>query len=365
MNPNGSLRDRFPANARILVIKLRSIGDVVYNTSVYTPLKRAFPRGHLTVLVEPASYDLVRSHPDVDEVLVFKKGSFFQQAEFYLKLFLARYDVVIDMHEGTRGAVMCFLSRARFRVGNRFARRSFLYNAKVDFSHLHPQYPLDYQAALIRAMGIGMDRAAPAIHLSPESERSARALLAEKGLSPGVDYGVVHCGTRKIYDQWQYEKFAELVRRLPKQYGIQAVLTCGPGEEAHAEKVIDHLGPNEAVAFLVTSLQELAFITRGARFAVCHNGGYMHLASSLGTPVVALFGVVNPRVWKPLGERDQVLYKNLECSPCNGTTRKPECYNGDAECKRRIGVEDVLEGIDRILAGKAGGREDLPLETGR
>ena len=101
-----------PQKAKILLIKLRSIGDVVYNTAVYAPLKRFFPDAHLTVLVERSSYDLVCDHPDVDDVLCFEKGSFWKQIQFYSRLIWERYDVVIDMHEGTRGAVMCFFTCA-------------------------------------------------------------------------------------------------------------------------------------------------------------------------------------------------------------------------------------------------------------
>ena len=75
----------------------------------------------------------------------------------------------------------------------------------------------------------------------------------------------------------------------------------------------------------------------------------MHMASVLGASVIALFGVVHPRVWKPLGQRDVVIYKGIQCSPCNDATRKTECYNGDAECKRVIEIEDVLKAIEQIL----------------
>ena len=75
----------------------------------------------------------------------------------------------------------------------------------------------------------------------------------------------------------------------------------------------------------------------------------MHLASALGTPVIALFGIVSPSIWKPLGERDQVIYKNIECSPCYKHTRKQECYEGDAECKRLIEVEDIYNAIKKCL----------------
>ncbi|SVC78601.1 uncharacterized protein METZ01_LOCUS331455, partial [marine metagenome] len=148
------------------MIKLRSIGDVVYNTAIYAPLKRYFPEAHLTVLVERPSYNLVCDHPDVDEVLCFEKGSFWKQVQFYRRLIQTGYDVAIDMHEGTRGAVMCFLTLAPVRIGHKFAKRSFLYNTKLDFSDLKPRFPIDYQVALIKKMGVPFDHVAPFIHIS-------------------------------------------------------------------------------------------------------------------------------------------------------------------------------------------------------
>lgn len=342
-------KEKFPRGANILLIKLRSIGDVVYNTAVYTPLKRCYPDSRLTVLVEPASYDLVCDHPDVDEVLCFKKGSCLEQARFYLRLFRNRYDIAIDMHEGTRGAVMCFVTRAPYRVGHKYARRSFLYNVKVDFNDLNPKYPIDYQVGLIQKLGGRFDRPAPDIHISTAHRENAERLLAENGIGPNDEFCLLHVGTRKIYDQWQYEKFARLTEMFSDRFGLKVILTCGPGEEDQVQKVIGRLSPGTPFVFLTTGLQELGVITRRARFALCHNGGYMHLASAMGTPVIALFGVVHPRVWRPLGDRHVILYKNIECSPCNSRTRKKECYQGDAECKRQITVEDVLEGADRIL----------------
>ena len=339
---------QIPPRAKILLIKLRSIGDVVYNTAVYAPLKKTFPDSHLTVLVEKPSYGLVCDHPDVDEVLCFEKGSLWKQAQFYSRLILEGYDVAIDMHEGTRGSVMCFLTRAPMRMGNKFAKRSFLYNTKIDFSDLEPKFPVDYQVALIKKIGVSFDQVTPSVHIPDHARQKAVGFLAEHGIKNGEEYCVIHSGTKKVYDQWQYEKFARLVENIPDKYGLKVVLTCGPGEEWQAESVIK-LVRGRQIKYLQTGLQELGAITQGAKFAICHNGGYMHMASALGTPVVALFGVVNPRVWKPLGPRDMVIYKNIECSPCNKQTRKSECYEGDAECKRMIAEEDVLEAVERIL----------------
>ena len=73
-----------PQKAKILLVKLRSIGDVVYNTTVYGPLKKCFPDAHLTVLVERPSYDLVCDNPYVDEVLCFDKKPLWKQIQFYI-----------------------------------------------------------------------------------------------------------------------------------------------------------------------------------------------------------------------------------------------------------------------------------------
>jgi ADP-heptose:LPS heptosyltransferase len=345
-------KEKLPPRPKILLIKLRSIGDVIYNTAVYTPLKRCFPDSHLTVLVERPSYDLVRNHPDVDEVLCFQKGSLWQQVQFYWKLFSQGYDMAIDMHEGTRGAIMCFVTRAPFRVGHKYAKRSFFYNVKLEFNDLEPKFPLDYQVALIKKLGASFDQVAPAVHLSEASRENARQILLEKGVRPEDPYCIIHPGTRKIYNQWQYEKFARLANILSSRYELQVIITGGPGEEDQSRAVTERI-KDTPFTFIMADLQELAVITEGAEFAVCHNGGYMHLSSILGTPVIALFGSVHPRVWRPLGARDVVVYKQLECSPCNHKTRKKECYKGDAECKQIITVEDVLEGVDKILAGNS------------
>ena len=229
---------KMPRKAKILLIKLRSIGDVVYNTAVYAPLKERFPDAHLTVLVERPSYDLVSEHPDIDEVLCFEKGSFWGQIKFYSHLIMGKYDVAIDMHEGTRGAMMCFLTFAPIRIGNKFAKRSFLYNTKLDFSDLKPEFPVDYQVALIKKMGVLFENVTPAIHISSLAKLRAKAILSKNGIKGGDKYCVIHPGTKKIYDQWQYNKFAHLVDTIPENYGIKVVLTSGPGEESQIENVI-------------------------------------------------------------------------------------------------------------------------------
>ncbi len=340
-------KEHLPPNPKILLIKLRSIGDVIYNTAVYSPIKKTWPKGRLTVVVEPPAYDIVRHHPDVDKVLILEKGTLIKQMFFYWRLFQERYDIAIDMHEGPRGALMGFVSLARFRVGNALAKRSFFYNLKLDFSEYKPKLPIDYQIGLIRKMGVNVEEPLPAVYISQHSRDRAQRILSEKGISWGDHFCILHPGAR-TYDQWQYEKFAELVDRLHNQYQFKIVLTCGPGQKNQAQGVWEKIR-SAPYSFIETGLQELGAITERARFVICHNGGYMHLTAAVGTPVIALFGLSNPDIWQPLGQNHIVLHHKLDCFPCSSKTIREICTSGRPECKERISVEEVLQAVETIL----------------
>ena len=342
-----NLKDQIKPNAKILLIKVRSIGDVVHNTSVYGPIKKHLPNARLTVLVESSSYDIVKNHPDVDEVLCLKKTSFLEQAKFYLKFIQKRYDVAIDMHEGTRGAVLCFLSQSRFKVGNIFAKRSFLYNTKINFSDLKPTLPIDYQVALISKLGVPIENPQPIIHVSETWRKNAHNLLVSKNFNPKKPYCIIHPGARK-YDQWQYEKFAEIMECFFIRFNLGIILTCGPGQFDQVKKLTACLSKEVPYTFISTEFSILLGITASAKFVVCHNGGYMHAASAIGVPVAALFGLTDYRIWKPLGENSVVLHQDIDCWPCSSKTMIQVCWNGIPECKELISVEDVIKSIQQL-----------------
>ena len=341
------IKDRVKPNAKILLIKLRSLGDVIHNTSVYGPIKEHLPNAKLTVLVESASHDIVKNHPNVDEVLCFEKSSLKKQISFYLNLILRKYDVCIDMHEGTRGAIMCFLSRARFKVGNIFAKRSYLYNTKINFSDLKPSLPIDYQVALIKKLGVPIHNPKPIIHVSDDWRKNGRELLISKKFDLNKPFCIIHPGARK-YDQWQFEKFAEITEYFFKKLNLSIILTCGPDQLDQVKKLTQYLPKEIPFTFISTELSVLLGITTSAKFVVCHNGGYMHAASAIGVPVVALFGLTDYRIWKPLGEKSVVLHGEIDCWPCTSKTMKQVCWDGKPECKELISVENVINGIKKL-----------------
>src|SRR3989442_8748876 len=101
-----------PGPERILVIKLWYVGDVLLATPVLSRLRESFPKARLAMLVNPGTDDVVRDHPALDEVLVLERGNLARQWRFVRDLRRRRFDVVIDLTDADRSALLSWISRA-------------------------------------------------------------------------------------------------------------------------------------------------------------------------------------------------------------------------------------------------------------
>jgi len=55
---------------KILLVRLRLIGDVVFTTPVIRALRRQYRDAHIAYLVEPSAVPVVRSNPHLNDVIV-------------------------------------------------------------------------------------------------------------------------------------------------------------------------------------------------------------------------------------------------------------------------------------------------------
>jgi hypothetical protein len=58
---------------RILVIKLKHIGDVLLATPAIHALRKGFPKSRIYALVYAGTDEMLTGNPDLDEVLIFDK----------------------------------------------------------------------------------------------------------------------------------------------------------------------------------------------------------------------------------------------------------------------------------------------------
>jgi ADP-heptose:LPS heptosyltransferase len=116
---------------RILLIKLRGIGDVLLSTVVAGNLRRAFPEARIDFLTKPSAVDVVQGNPHIDRIVVYDRAMM-SGAALIQRVRSDAYDLVIDLFGNPRTALVTRLSRARYRVGYRCRGRTFAYNIVVE-----------------------------------------------------------------------------------------------------------------------------------------------------------------------------------------------------------------------------------------
>jgi ADP-heptose:LPS heptosyltransferase len=365
---------------KILLIRLRLVGDVVFTTPAVRAIRRALDPVHLSYLVEPAAAPVVQDNPHVDEVLVIGRprglGRLATDAAWAARLRRARFDAVVDFHGGPRAAWLTRATRAPIRIGYRTPGRlalSALYTRVVDRPRaLRPRHSVENQWDLIRVLHPALDRPPdPALDAtemgeSPAAAARVAARLAALGFDSRDRLVVMHVSAGNPFRRWPAEAFAALAVRLAAAGAFRRIiLTAGPSDRAAAEAIaaaaasrLGGAGPRRVVALDDLDLAELrALIARAALF-VGGDSGPLHVASTTRTAIVGIYGPTlaeRSRPWRdPVLVSEAVDAGPLPCRPC----AQRVCAPGDFRCLRWVSPDQVAAACERALgaASLAGSR---------
>jgi predicted lipopolysaccharide heptosyltransferase III len=332
----------------ILVIKLRHIGDVLLATPVFRTLRQAYPDAKLTALLNRGTEDVLRHHPDLNEIFVAEKGAPAAQFQFLLNLRRKRYDCVVDLTDGDRSAFMSLATGAATRVGfnaeHRWRGLLYTHVAKPSPEDAHR---IEYDLATLRTLGLAPRTSRPALYISPDEELAAKRALDEafgndKRSSRLI---VMQPGARYSLKVWPPERFAELADRLSRAVPCRILLGGDARERDVAEAVQERTRCRPTVVAGRFSLLEFGAVLKQCDLFIGNDGGAMHIAAAVGTPVVALFGPTYPQRWGPRGSPSEIVYKGLDCRACY----HPVCIRGEENCMRLISVDEVFDRCMRLL----------------
>lgn len=332
----------------LLIIKLRHIGDVLLSTPVLRALRDAYPDARLTMLVNRGTEGILLHNPNVDEVLCVEKGPWQAQVNFVRMLRRRRFDCVIDLTDGDRSAVITLATGAALRVGFNAEHRwrGLLYNA-LAVPRQTDQHRVEYDLSALRHLGLDPKPGTPALYVSQAEEHIVETWLDEAGLRSSRDVPLVllQPGARYSLKVWPHERFVELADRLSERFSCRILLGGDQREREIAERIARRTRCAPTVIAGKFSLLQFAALAQRCALFVGNDGGAMHIAAAMGTPVVALFGPTYPRRWGPRGGPAQVLYKGFDCRACY----HPTCLRGDDSCMQHITVDEVCEAASRML----------------
>jgi lipopolysaccharide heptosyltransferase II len=354
---------------RILLVRLRLIGDVVFTTPAAGALRRQFPAARLTYLVEPPAEPVVRHHPALNDIIVAERprGVARVAIDWRLarRLRAERFDVAIDFHGGPRSAFLTWASGAPQRIGYDLPGRRWCYTTRVPWTRslTPPRHSVLNQWDLLAPLGIGApDRARDAVVMpvDPPAEARVADRLRTAGIEPTAPIVVMHVSAGNPFRRWPAGSFAAVAAGLAcDDRRRRVIVTSGPSEAAAAEAVAGEarrLAGDAACGIVRTGefdLAELRSLVGRSALYIGGDSGPLHIAATTATPIVALFGPTLPErsmPWRdPAVPAMAVDAGSLPCRPCH----QRHCVPGDYRCLTAISPTMVLAAARNLLAPPA------------
>jgi lipopolysaccharide heptosyltransferase II len=323
---------------KILVIQTAFTGDVVLATPVIEKLHRVFPEAKIDFLLRKGNESLFKEHPFLNEVMVFdkKKDKLSNLWKLMWKVRGKKYDLIVNAHRfGSSGIVTAF-SGAKERVGFDKNPMSAFFTRKVVHEIGTGKHEVRRNLDLIEHYA---DNGSSRPKLYPtEGDRKLISYFKNVG-----KYICIAPSSVWFTKQWPPEKWAELIRIIPKQYRIY--LLGGPDDIKLGEEIIKRAG-RENVANLAGQLSFLqsAALMESAKMNYVNDSAPMHFASAMNAPVTAIYCSTVPSFgFGPLSDNSRVVETEvpLNCRPC-GLHGHAECPELHFKCALTIEAARVM-----------------------
>lgn len=273
--------DRLPSGAKVLIIRLRSLGDCVLTTPAIHLLKAHRPDLRVTVMVEDRFADIFRGNPDVNAVMPPHPAA----------ALVWNPKLTINFHGGARSMWLTLASTARYRAGFGHFRNRSIYNLPVPraqeiLGEERTVHTAEHMASAMFWLGV------PRMEI-PRARLFAPAAPSEK------PYAVFHALASAASKSWPADRFLAIARSLQH---MEPVFIGGPG---------DDLTPFREFRTEVNhSLRDTLALVQSASLFIGNDSGPAHIAAAFNIPLVVLFGESDPVIWAPWRAHAQTLVAN-------------------------------------------------------
>jgi predicted lipopolysaccharide heptosyltransferase III len=327
---------------KILLINLAFIGDVLLSTPVSKGLRETYPEAIIDMLVIPLTEPIAAGNLCINRVFIYDKHGRHKRLGELWKLIQTlrqeKYDLSLSMNFAPRGAMLAWAIGAKRRVGYNRQHGGLFLTDYADSSRDGLCHETANHLKILKPLGITVNDT----HLLFQVKEPDRVSMRQKvSFSDRPAIAICPFGSYPK-KSWSIAKYAKLLTTLA--ITTDCYLIGATSDRAGLEKIRDEAKQNIKILAGDLPLAELAAFLEQVKLLITVDTGPMHIAEALNTPIVALFGPTDPRIWGPRGEQTQILQTPVPCAPCWG---KAECL--EHHCMEGIRVSDVLKAVNRQL----------------
>jgi len=326
--------------ACFLLVRFSSIGDVLLTTPLVRVLRARHPGVKLVFVTKRSMTPLVADNPHLSDVVALEPGESIRSLARRLAAFEPTRG--LDLHGSLRSTALGLLLRCPWRgYSKRKIARGMLVSTKIDlYGRPVPVAERYFEAA--QGLDVRPDGAPPQFFIGQAATDWARRWLDEQGMGRRA-FAALAPGAAHFTKRWPLERWRAAAERLNER-GLSLVTVGGADDRSLGEALV----PLALNAAGVSSLQQTGALLAQARLVVSGDTGVMHMATGVGTPVVALFGpTVRQFGFFPYQGRAEVLERPLDCRPCS-VMGGASCPMGHHRCLVEIQADDVVGAAQRL-----------------
>jgi lipopolysaccharide heptosyltransferase II len=329
----------------ILLVRFSAIGDILLMTPLLRALRQRHPDAGITVVTKAGFAPLLAHNPRINEVIGWQEPEPLIALGRELKS--RGFSHRLDLHRSLRSLAL------RRHVGGkwttypkyRLAREVLIRTRRDVYRDHRPVAERYFEAA--RGLDVVPDSGSLEMFLPRPTLARAEEFLTTHGIGVTRQLIALAPGAAHFTKQWPEHHWTALVRRLV-EHGNDVVVVGGPGDTETGARVAAAGAERAVNAAGAFDLPGSAALLKRARALVSGDTGVMHMATAIGTPVVALFGpTVEAFGFYPYHAKATVLARDLSCRPCS-SHGGPACPLVHHRCLQDTTPEDVLEALRKL-----------------
>ncbi len=343
------------AQPRILIIKLGALGDVLRTTPILHAFRRKYPHGHITWVTKGNARNMLGTTPLINRLLSVDDGD----NGAVLRLQVETFDEVHCYDKEDAAIALATMVRAEKKYGfymnplghmapiNEASVYSFDLGLSDELKFIHNKKT--YQELTYESSELPIpSRMDPyEMPLTDADRNKAEEALLVHGLGGRPIVGL-NTGSGKVFrtKQWLEDYFESLARSIKERMGADIILLGGKDEDERNKRLAHRLPTIARYLGCDFSVREFAAVLERCSVAVTGDTLAMHLALTVGTPTVALFGATCDQEVDMYGIGEKLVSRPA-CAPCY----KNECDKPDQEnmrCMKDIAPNRVYDAVARL-----------------
>lgn len=340
--------DRIQDKKRILLVNVNWLGDVLFSTPAIRAIRKAFASPSISCMIVPRVKEILEGNPNIDELIIYDEEgmhkSLIAKVRFIAQLKKKKFDLVILFHRSFSRTLICYLAGIPNRVGYSTSKRAFLLTQKIQ-SPRQSMHRIDYLSNIVNAIGIETDNSFCDFFIQDSDRTYIDKFLSSQDTRQDDTIVVLNPGGNWEPKRWMKENFARLADKLIMDFNLKVIISGGPKDIDLVGQITKLMNQKPVIACGSLTLKQLGALFEKAKLVISADSSPLHIAASLGTKIIGLYGPTSVDITGPRGRGYiKTIQKSVGC--------KIPCYDSkcsDFRCMKVIIAKDVLDEVYKAL----------------